>query len=75
MAVVGAAPYISLQLKAINTSLEVLQSSPGVNIPQQITEQLPVLVACSLAASEVTACKLDVFGRMCDGYVLERINR
>ncbi|EAR62740.1 PAS domain S-box protein [Neptuniibacter caesariensis] len=48
MVLVGAAPYISIQLKAINTSLSVLQTSPGVDIPQGFIDNLPLMVALSL---------------------------
>ncbi|WP_415902523.1 ATP-binding protein [Neptuniibacter sp. QD29_5] len=49
MASLGAVPYISLQLKAVNSSLTVLSSSAAVNIPDVIVNQLPLISAACIA--------------------------
>lgn len=49
MASLGAVPYISLQLKAVNSSLAVLSDSPAVNMPAGIVQQLPLISAVCIA--------------------------
>lgn len=49
MAVLGAVPYISLQLKAVNSSLGVLGSHSAVHLPDLVISQLPLISAACLA--------------------------
>lgn len=48
MCVVGAIPYISLQLKAVTASLQVLIDNPATSIPATVRDQIPMLVTLGL---------------------------
>jgi len=60
IAVVGIIPYISLQLKAVSTSFNVLRQYPAVTMPLQ--ENLPLLADTALWVALIMAAFAILFG-------------